>query len=62
MNEPLETVAYRCAVNCRRIVQTCLREDEWGDADQEFFAVIVNELRRVWPWPEDSTRKPGDRS
>ena len=52
MNESLETVAYRLAVNCRRIVQPCLREEEWLDADQEFFAVIVEELRRIWPQRE----------
>jgi hypothetical protein len=32
--------AVRMAVQCRRIVQACLREEEWIDADREFYAVI----------------------
>jgi hypothetical protein len=36
--------AIRMARKCRRIVQACLREDEWSLADQEFYAVIREEL------------------
>ena len=32
--------AVRLAVQCRRIVQGCLREEEWRDADREFYLVI----------------------
>jgi hypothetical protein len=60
MSESLETIAWRLAVNCRRIVQACLREEEWRDADQEFFAVIVNELRPLWPFEKASKLKAGD--
>jgi hypothetical protein len=32
--------AVRLAVQCRRIVQACLREEEWTDADREFYLII----------------------
>jgi hypothetical protein len=32
--------AVRLAVQCRRIVQACLREEEWLDADREFYLII----------------------
>ena len=33
-------VAWRLARKCRNVVQACLREEEWGDADREFFQII----------------------
>ena len=33
--------AVRLAVQCRRIVQACLREEEWLDADHEFYLIIL---------------------
>lgn len=36
-----EELAMRLAQDCRYIIQGCLREEEWQDADQEFFEVIV---------------------
>ncbi len=36
--------AIRIARKCRRIVQSCLREEEWLEADREFYAVIREEL------------------
>jgi hypothetical protein len=33
-------MAARLAVRCRRIVQACLREEEWLDADREFYLII----------------------
>lgn len=36
--------AVRMAVQCRRIVQACLREEEWIEADREFYMVIRQEL------------------
>jgi len=36
--------AWRMAQECRSIVQTCLREEEWPDADREFFHVMISEL------------------
>jgi len=37
----LHAAALRTARRCRRIIQTCLREEEWRDADEEFCAVIL---------------------
>ena len=34
------------ARRCRWIIQACLREDEWGDADLEFYLVIREGLER----------------
>ena len=36
--------AVRLAVQCRRIVQACLREEEWVEADREFYLVIKEGL------------------
>lgn len=35
--------AIRIALRCRRIIQTCLREEEWADADREFYRVVREE-------------------
>lgn len=35
-----DEAAWRMARECRSIVQGCLREEEWQDADREFFQVI----------------------
>ena len=32
--------AWRAARDCCYVVQGCLREEEWGDADEEFYEVI----------------------
>jgi hypothetical protein len=37
----LDETARRLARECRALVQGCLREEEWQDADREFFAVIA---------------------
>ena len=31
--------AIRIARRCRSIVQACLREEEWSDADREFYMI-----------------------
>ena len=36
----LHALAIRLARACRRVVQGCLREEEWGEADREFYLVI----------------------
>jgi hypothetical protein len=41
---PVKGLAWRIARQCRGIVQGCLRADEWGDADREFFAVLSEGL------------------
>jgi hypothetical protein len=38
-------MAVRLAVQCRRIVQACLREEEWIDADREFFLIMRDGLQ-----------------
>lgn len=34
-------LALRLARQCRRVVQCCLREEEWAEADREFAAIIA---------------------
>jgi hypothetical protein len=41
--------AVRLAVQCRRIVQACLREEEWPEADREFYLIIREGLERYRP-------------
>ena len=36
--------AIRIARRCRHIVQACLREEEWAEADREFYRVARQEL------------------
>ncbi|HEY1601457.1 MAG TPA: hypothetical protein VGG64_17785 [Pirellulales bacterium] len=43
----LEEVAHRTAKECRHIVQACIREEEWQDADQEFFEVIADGIAEL---------------
>ncbi len=38
--------AIRLARRCRHIVQACLREEEWADADREFYQVIREGLEQ----------------
>jgi hypothetical protein len=40
----LHALAIRLAKQCRHIIQGCLREDEWRDADLEFYRVIRSGL------------------
>jgi len=37
-----DEAAWRMAQECRSIVQACLREEEWQDADREFFRIIAS--------------------
>ena len=43
----IHEAAIKMAQRCRRIVQACLREEEWGEADREFYLVIREELERL---------------
>ena len=36
--------AIRIARRCRHVIQACLREEEWGDADREFYRICREEL------------------
>ena len=40
-------LAIRAARECRHIVQACLREEEWLDADREFYRVIRAGMEEV---------------
>jgi hypothetical protein len=40
-------LAIRVARACRNIVQACLREEEWGDADREFYKLIREGLEEM---------------
>lgn len=42
-----DELAWQMARRCRSVVQSCLPEEEWTDADQEFFEVITKELARL---------------
>ena len=42
----LHETAVRLAVRCRRVVQACLREEAWIDADREFYLIICDGLER----------------
>ncbi len=37
----------KAAVACRQVVQNCLREEEWRDADQEFFRIIQQAFKEL---------------
>jgi hypothetical protein len=43
----IHDAAVRIARRCRYLIQACLREEEWGDADREFYLVIREELERL---------------
>jgi hypothetical protein len=43
----IHALAMRLARRCRRIVQACLREEEWADADREFYLTIREELEAM---------------
>ncbi len=38
--------AIRIARRCRYVIQGCLREEEWADADREFYRICLEELER----------------
>ena len=46
-DDRLHALAIRMARACRRVVQGCLREEEWRDADEEFCRVILAGLREA---------------
>lgn len=43
----IHEAAIRIARRCRHIIQACLREEEWGDADHEFYLVARQELETL---------------
>lgn len=36
----IEAFARKTAIQCREVIQACLREEEWRDADEEFSEII----------------------
>ncbi|WP_165064024.1 hypothetical protein [Paludisphaera rhizosphaerae] len=59
-NRPADPAVHeasiRMARRCRRVVQACLREEEWGDADREFYSIIREGLEAL------ASRKKEDRT
>lgn len=53
----LEDVSWKLARQCRYVIQACLREEEWIDADQEFHDLIRAELVRLMGKTCDSRRR-----
>jgi hypothetical protein len=43
----LDEAAQRMARCCRHVIQAVLREEEWGDADEEFRRVILKGLEEL---------------
>jgi len=43
----IHDAAIRIARRCRHIIQSCLREEEWGDADREFYLIARQELEAL---------------
>ena len=37
---------------CRQLIQACLREEEWADADREFYLICREELAAFADPPE----------
>ena len=50
-NQPTDArtheAAIRIARRCRSIIQVVLREEEWADADREFYRVAREELEAM---------------
>ena len=44
---PTHEAAIRIARRCQHVIQTLLREDEWADADLEFYRIARNEIENL---------------
>lgn len=44
----LDEAAWHVARECRQIIQGCLREEEWPDADREFYGVALLALESLY--------------
>ena len=51
--------AIRIARRCRHIVQACLRDEEWADADREFYRVCREELATAGRKTTTASAEPG---
>lgn len=52
----VHAAAIRIARRCRFTVQACLREEEWGDADREFYRIAREEVEALLT--EKDRRRP----
>jgi hypothetical protein len=43
----VHAAAIRIARRCRSTVQACLREEEWADADREFYLIARQEVETL---------------
>ena len=49
----IHEAAIRIARRCRRVIQCLLREEEWAEADREFYRVAREELEAFRATPGD---------
>jgi hypothetical protein len=57
----IDQVAITIARRCRHVVQACLREEEWADADREFYRIIRDGLE-AYRDRETSALRPRDQT
>ena len=55
----IHEAAIRMARRCRWLIQACLRDEEWGDADREFYLVLRDELERFVAHQAAAGKRPG---
>ncbi len=55
----IHEAAIRMAQRCRWLIQACLREEEWGDADREFYLVLREELEHFVAHQAAAGKRPG---
>jgi hypothetical protein len=48
----VHAMAIRMARACRNIIQAVLREEEWGEADREFYLIIREGLEAFQKHPK----------
>lgn len=51
----IHEAAATIALRCRRIIQACLREEEWPDADREFY-LVIREFLEGQRWQPAATK------
>ena len=68
-NLPTDTwtheAAIRIARHCRHLIQACLREEEWADADREFYRICREEMAgfgQPSPNPKEGRKEMSDSS
>jgi len=49
----VHATAIKLAKRCRSVIQACLREEEWHDADLEFYRIIREELEQWQTKPSE---------